>query len=256
MPERAATRADRPPFSNYGWRAKLGVIVPPTNTVNEAEWVLMVPEGVTIHSARMPLHPNIESADGERALFEDLERVSRDLAEAGVDVIAYGCTAGSMTAPLARLTDFMTAATGIPAIATAPAIVHALRRLGVRRIALATPYGDTLNAHESRFLADHGIKVVALAGLGYGERGPHEYVNIARVPVAEVFDFVISIDIEAAEAMVVSCTDFATASILARLEDALGKPVVTSNQATLWAALRAAKVDEAVPGYGRLLAQG
>src|SRR5690606_32966375 len=38
----------------YGWRARLGLIVPPTNTVNEAEWRIMAPEGVTIHSARMP----------------------------------------------------------------------------------------------------------------------------------------------------------------------------------------------------------
>jgi len=246
----------RPPFSNYGWRARLGVIVPPTNTVNEAEWGLMAPEGVTVHSARMPLHADTGGAEAERTLFDDLERASGDLAQAGVDVIAYGCTAGSMVAPMTRLTDFMTGATGIPAVATAPAIVHALGALGVRRVALATPYGEALNADERRFLAANGVEVVAAQGLGYGDGGPDEYVNIARVPVAEVFEFVRAADTEAAEAVVVSCTDFATSPIIARLEAALAKPMVTSNQATLWAALRAAGLDLAVPGFGRLLDHG
>src|SRR5690606_20084424 len=58
----------------YGWRARLGLIVPPTNTVNEAEWRIMAPEGVTIHSARMPLHTETDSDAGQAALYHDLGR--------------------------------------------------------------------------------------------------------------------------------------------------------------------------------------
>ena len=54
--------------TTYGWRAKIGVIVPPTNTVNEAEWQLMAPAGVSVHTTRMPLHEDTTSAAGTRAL--------------------------------------------------------------------------------------------------------------------------------------------------------------------------------------------
>ena len=72
----------------YGWRARLGVIVPTTNTVNEVEWNRMAPEGVTVHSTRMPLHEDTAGGEGRRALHSDIERASQDLARAGVDVLA------------------------------------------------------------------------------------------------------------------------------------------------------------------------
>jgi len=169
-------------YRPYGRRAKLGLIVPPTNTVNEAEWARMAPAGVTIHVTRMRLHADAQSPEGERQLYADLERATRDLAAASLDAIAYGCTAGSMTMPLAKLTDYMTSIAGIPCVATASALVLAGRALGVTRVALATPYHDALNEHERHFLAENGIEVVALKGLGIGAGGPHEYVRIARVP--------------------------------------------------------------------------
>lgn len=243
-----------PHYRPYGWRAKIGLIVPPTNTVNEAEWGRMAPEGVTIHVTRMALHTDTSSPEGEQRLYADIERATRDLAQAGLDAIAYGCTAGSMVMPLGRLTDFMAGVAGVPCVATAPSLVHACRALGAERVALATPYHDALNEHERRFLAQNGIEVVALKGLGIGAGGPHEYVRIARVPKDEVAAHARSVDCPAAQALVVSCTDFATLEAIPALERALGKPVVTSNQATFWAALRAAGVDDRLEAGGRLLA--
>jgi maleate isomerase/arylmalonate decarboxylase len=243
-----------PHYRPYGWRAKLGLIVPPTNTVNEAEWARMAPEGVTIHVARMRLHADTTSAEGKRQLYADIEKAVRDLAAASVDAVAYGCTAGSMVMPLERLTDFMSGVAGVPCVATAPSLVHACRALGAARVALATPYHDALNEHERHFLAENGIDVVALAGLGIGAGGPHEYVRIARVPKDEVARHARAVDRPEAQALVVSCTDFATLEAIPALERALGKPVVTSNQATFWAALRAAGVGDRFASFGRLLA--
>lgn len=242
-----------PHYRPYGRRAKLGLIVPPTNTVNEAEWARMAPEGVTIHATRMRLHADTQSPEGERQLYADIERATRDLAAASLDAIAYGCTAGSMVTPLAKLTDYMTGIAGIPCVATAPALVLACRALAVTRVALATPYHDALNEHERQFLAANGIDVVALKGLGIGAGGPHEYVRIARVPKAEVLAHARSVDRPEAQALMISCTDFATLEAVPELERALGKPVVTSNQATFWAALRAARIDDRLPSFGRLL---
>lgn len=244
--------ADRP-YRNYGARARLGLIVPPTNTVNEAEWQQMLPAGVTLHSARMPLHADTSSSEGKRMLYEDIRRYAGDLAKASPDVIAYGCTAGSMVTPITALTDFMREVTGIPSVATAPSLVLAARVFGATRVSVATPYHDALNEHERHFLAECGIEVVAMSGLGIGAGGPQEYVRIARVPVADVYAHVRAVDRPDAQAIIVSCTDFATLEILPRLERELGKPVVTSNLATFWQALRTSGVADRIEGYGRLL---
>ena len=94
----------------------------------------MVPAGVTIHVTRMELHADNSSPAGERQLYADIEKATGDLAFASLDAIAYGCTAGSMVMPLAKLTDFMTGVAGVPCVATASALVHACRALGLARV--------------------------------------------------------------------------------------------------------------------------
>ena len=236
-------------YRPYGWRAKIGLIVPLTNTVNEAEWARMAPEGVSIHVTRMTLHPGGDAA----ALDRDIAAAIASLTPAGPDVIAYGCTAGSMVSPLDSLSTRMRELSGVAAVATAPAIVHALRAFGAKKIALATPYHDTLNRHEIEFFAANGIATLSEKGLGIGAGGPHEYVNIARVHKDKVLEHAHSADHPEAEALVISCTDFATLEALPVLERELGKPVISSNLATWWQALRAAGVDDRLTGFGRLL---
>lgn len=239
----------------YGHRAKLGVIVPPTNTANEAEWARMVPGGVTIHAARMPLHADTGSEAGKRALYADLEKAARDLAQARVSVIAYGCTAGSLVSPITQIAQTMTGWTGTPAVTTAQALVEALRALDARRIAIATPYHDALNEHERHFLVEQGFEVLHIAGLGIGAGGAHEYRRIIEVPLEQVYAHALACDRAEADALLISCTDFPTLPLIPRLEAKLGKPVVTSNQATLWAALRRAGVADALQDFGILFAR-
>ena len=241
------------PYRPYGWRAKLGLIVPPTNTVNEAEWARMAPEGVTVHSMRMPLHADTTSTEGKRALHDDIRHAVTELAKADLDVIAYACTAGSMLLPLDQLPSFMETSGARRAVATAPSLVHACRALGLARIALATPYHDALNMHEKEFFEASGVEVVNLRGLGIGAGGPGEYIQIAQVPKAQVYEHCRAADVREAQGLVISCTDFATLEAIPRLEREIGKPVFSSNSATFWAALRAAGVPDRIPGWGSLL---
>ena len=238
---------------SYGWRAKIGVIVPPTNTVNETEWNLMAPEGVSVHSTRMPLHSDSSSEKGKQALYQDIKIATSYLTLAGLNAIAYGCTAGSMILPLTELSEFMGELANVPCVTTAASIVNALKILGVSKVALATPYHDLLNQHEVEFLGKVGITVVHEQGLGIGAAGPHEYIKIAQTPAANVFEHVVSADRAEAEAMVVSCTDFPILNMIPDLEKHLRKPVITSNQATFWAVLRSARIDDQFEKYGILL---
>jgi maleate isomerase/arylmalonate decarboxylase len=237
----------------YGARARLGLIVPPTNTVNEAEWRAMIPPGVSFHTQRMRLHADVAGAAGQAALHADLDAAFAMLMPAGVAVIAYACTAGSMISPPEALPDALAARNGVAAVTTAAAIVAGLRALGVRRLSVATPYAQALNDHETHFLEGCGFEVAALIGLGIGAGGPHEFPRIARTPLDAVLAHARAAFVPGSDALLITCTDFPTLPLIEALEEELGVPVVTSNQATLRACLRAAGIMDGVPGAGRLL---
>lgn len=213
----------------------------------------MVPPGVDFSVVRIPLHGDTTSVEGKAHLYADLRKSIAQLAPAKPGVIAYACTAGSMSLPLDGLTSVMHEMAGVPAVATAPSLILACRALGLKKIAIATPYHDALNQHEVHFFEECGIKVLNIRGLGIGAGGPHEYVNLAKVPKEEVYRHARGTWVPDADGMVVSCTDFASLEAIPRLEQELGKPVLSSNTATLWQALRTAGVEARLTGFGRLL---
>jgi maleate isomerase len=102
----------------------------------------------------------------------------------------------------------------------------------VRSLAIATPYVEEVTTRLVSYLAESGVETVASSGLGL-------LGHIWRVPYQAVVDIVRAVDTPEAEAMYVSCTNLPTYDIIAPLEQALGKPVLTANQVTMWAALRA-----------------
>ena len=143
----------------------------------------------------------------------------------------------------------------VKAVTTSAAIVAALRSLGAVRLSIATPYGDTLNAHETSFLEGHGFHVERIVGLGIGEGGPSEYPLIAQTGIEKVHAHASAAFVPESDALVLLCTDFPTQPLIGALEAELGVPVVTSNQATLWACLRAAGLDDEPAALGRLAGQ-
>ncbi|CAM4295515.1 aspartate/glutamate racemase family protein [Bordetella muralis] len=238
-------------YRPYGWRAKIGLIVPSTNTINEPEFYRLAPEGVTIHTGR--------AINAGPATQENYDRMAQGVLEAAdliktaeVDVVAYGCTSGSIVCSLDELCDGMSERVGVPAIATAGAAVAALRALGAKRIAVGTPYIDFVNQRERDFLEQYGFDVVSIQGLDLGHT-QEERRDIGRVPPQSTFQLARAIDRTDADAIFLSCTNLATLDMIAAIEDELGKPVVTSNQATFWACLRLLGLSNAIPGYGRLL---
>jgi maleate isomerase/arylmalonate decarboxylase len=238
--------------SSYSQRARIGLIVPPTNTVNEAEWCRMVPDGVTFHTVRMPIHSAVHTDEERAALATEIAAKVEELAPARVDVVAYACTAGSMVTPPRSLPDAVTAQAGIPLVTTAAALVDALQALGAKRISVATPYHDALNRHEVAFLASAGIEVLSIRGLGLGANGPADYPLIAETPLDAVRDHARAAVVPGADALLISCTDFPTLPLIGDLEAELDIPVVTSNQATLWAALSVCALAGPEPRLGRL----
>jgi len=236
----------------YGSRARIGLIVPPTNTANEAEWHSMAPKSVSIHSARMPLHTDTNSDDGKAALYNDIEKFASDLSQAEVDIVVYGCTAGSMVTPVDSLARFITEKTDRKAVTTAQSIVEALQALQVVNIAVATPYFDAMNQHEKHFLSENGFNVVSMQGLGFGSSGVSDFRNICRIAPDKVAELARLVDQTDAEAVLLTCTDLSTLSVINSLEAELNKPVISSNSATFWSALRLCGINDKVEMGGTL----
>jgi maleate cis-trans isomerase len=245
---------NRPDERPSGWRAKIGVITPTVNTITEPELNRIAPQGVTVHFTRMPIHRHPEQ-DGFRSLFADLDARVGELATCGVDVVAYNCTVGSMSCPADVLLGRIRETSGVPAVATADAVLAAFRALGVSRVALATPYDEATNAHEADYLSRHGITVVASAGYPFTEGDAAAGRQYARVPPSGIYKHALSVDRPDADAIFVSCANFGSAGVVEALEEAAQKPVVTSNLACAWAAFRAAGIDDPIIGFGQLLGE-
>lgn len=239
--------------SVYSFRAKIGLLTLPTNTVNEAEWARMMPEGVTFHTHRMPLHPPAQTPEAVAAFNNDLDANVRLVAQARVDVVAYACTAGSMVTPAASMPEAIEARTGIPTVTTAAAVVEAAVRLGARRVSVITPYAEAVNDHEAEFLRSNGIEVLAINGLGIVIRGPADIPRISQTPLSAVRALAEQTFVAGSEALLITCTDFPSLPVIPELESALGVPVVSSNTATLHACLRKAGIHDRIENVGVLM---
>ncbi len=231
----------------YGRRLKIGLLVPSSNTTMEPEFNRMAPGGVSVHASRMMLEEVTP-----RRLIEMAEEAGKAaclLATAGVDVIVYGCTTGSLVGGVEweeKLVEDISEGTGTVAISTGRAVVDAIKALGGGRVAVATPYTYDLNDLERAFLEAHGVEVIAIKGLGLVRN-----LDIGRAEDSAVKALVRAIS-EGADLVFISCTNLPTISIIDDMESELGVPIVTSNQASMWVALRGSGVTR-IEGYGALL---
>jgi len=229
--------------------SRIGLLVPSSNTTVEPEFYRALPPGVTLHVARLFLTQIAPEAI--LSLVQDLETQSRGLASADVDVIVLGAAAPSFLKGLGydrELIRKIEAATGKRATTTSTALIEALRYLGVSRVVLGAAYDDKVNAIAKSFLEANGVEVLAAHGLGLVDN-----LVVGRLGVSSAYEVARKIDRPDAEAIVLACTNWKTMDAIERLERELGKPVVTTTQVSIWAALRAIGGIEGVPGYGRLL---
>ena len=240
-------RLNRP----YGWRGKIGLITPSPNNVNEPEWNRLVPPGVAIHTSRVLLSGAM-TLESYHDMARDLTRSAHELSHAEVDIVAFGCTSGSFLCPLDELTASISQKTGTPAIVTAGAVIMALRKLGIRKVALATPYLDFVNQREIEFLGEYGIGVTRCHGLNLGHNHA-ERRGMGHIPPQVFYRIACEIDSPDADAIFLSCANIATIDVIEEIEQTLCKPVVTSNVACLWACLRILGINSSITGYGRLL---
>ena len=211
-----------------------GVIVP-FDMALDAEMWRWAPDGVSLLFTRTPYNPMPVTVEMAEVVSDEaaIEQCTRDLLTVAPASYAYACTSGSFVRGLAgerRLVDVMRAVGKTDAVTTSGALLRALTRLGIRRIATATPYDAQVTERLTTFLKEADVEVVSSAHLGLSG-------EIWRVSYDETMQLVRDADSDDAEAIFVSCTNLATYDVIAPLEAELGKPVITANQVTMWGML-------------------
>jgi maleate isomerase len=230
----------------FGWRLRLGMIIPSVNTEAEPQIEAMLPPGVTLHTTRLKMD---EDPAKLLSFVERVEEGASLLADAGVDRILFHCTAVTTHDPGmgAQIRARIAKATAIPVTVTGEAIVAALKALGARKVVMVTPYVAAVNEREGAFLRHHGVTVLSDHAEGLIHARDFRAIEPFRW-----YRTVMDRRREDADAYVLSCAQVRVAEIIAALERDAGRPVVTSNQAAAWQALRDAGIADRRSGFGAL----
>ncbi len=233
-------------------RAAIGLVVLATDNTIEYEFRRMLTgiDGVAFYESRIYNAPDINPetlAEMEKGM---VVAASLILPGAPLDVMAYACTSGAMVigeeTVFARLRE---ARPGIPCTTPITGAMAGFGALGVKRIALLTPYVDEINQMMRRYIEERGVAVPVM-----GSYNHENDLEVARISADSVCQAALDLGRdESVDAVFVSCTSIRLVDFVEELEAELGKPVTSSNHALAWHCLRLAGYDDPLPGFGRLM---
>ena len=211
----------------------------------EYEFGQMAGPQTSIHAQRIK-----HTDDSEKSLLwlsTQAPQAAELLSHAKVQAICHGCTASGFLKTPQEDSDQakeLTAQTQIPCVTSAASIVGALRAVSAQKISVASPYEPWLNERVKIYLELAGFEVLAIAGLGTQAHG-----SISAPVIKALAHEVMRTN---TEALFISCSNFRTLSLITELENELGRPVITSNQASMWGALRSMNDLRTIKHAGKL----
>lgn len=227
-----------------------GALIPSTNTTCEIEYTRLLPADYQAHYGRM-MSSSPTKSPFSSPLDADLDYQAKLLGTAKVEMVMLVQTSASLHSAGydADVTRRMEAAAGVAAITSATAITRAITALKAKRIALVSPYSPPVNdAAKKLFEGGAGCEVVAVEGFAatdsyaIGALGPENARDaFSRINRPEI------------DAFIVPGGNFPTMSHVAGWEAEFKKPVVTTNQALIWAMLRQFGATQGLKGLGVLL---
>ena len=229
-------------------RANLGFILLSTDLACEIDTFTMAPKGVGVSFTRLHTDDYTTNETLAKHIDQMADAASRIQPEIKPDVISYCCTSGSIVigedkvcAEIKRGAPYATAMTLVSGV------VAALNQLQAKKIVIGTPYLDEINIVEKNFFENKGFDVLDIQGLNLGNG-----IEFGKITPDYIKDFALSIDQKEAEVIFLSCSGIRSLDIIEEVEATTGKPVITSNQAQMWYALRTAGVNDKLSGFGRI----
>ncbi len=215
--------------------ARVGLIIPSSNRLTEPQFRAYLPHDIAVHTTRLQMTGrHSKTLD---VLLREVETAASALADAKCDVIVFHCTGNSMEhGPEGerKLLEAVRSQSPAHALTTAQAVVDALNALAIGKLVMISPYDQSINDHEKDYLGRLGFTTLHDVALnvppsdGYISVPPSRWIEVAQQNRREE-----------ADGYFLSCTNTTQIDVIERLEASLGKPVVNSNQATIWACLKA-----------------
>jgi maleate isomerase len=240
-----------------GYRARIGVVVPSTNTIVEPEFHQMAPPGVTIHTGRIYIEqPDMHDDAAQQRLLDQvnasLEQAIRQVVSCRPEHLVIGMSGvafeGGRDGSAAFAKRYQALAS-LPITVATDALQRALTALGVRRVATFSPYGALTSDQVRRFLTESGFEVVRNARI----HGCTDALSIADVDEPRIRQALLEADSPDVEALVQIGANLPMVGLVEAFERELGKPVLAVNTLMLWDALRQVGIEDHIAGFGRLL---
>ena len=240
----------RKPFFDKGRhsRAKLGFILMSTDLAAESDFFDMAPNDVAIHITRLKTDDHTTNETLSKHIEFMADAASRIQPDTKPDVISYSCTSGSIVIGEEKIKEEIKkgAPYAIP-MTLVTGVVDALEELKVKNLVVGTPYLDEINTKEAEFLINKGFSVLNIQGLNLTKG-----IEFGTVTPEYWIKFALEINEAAADAIFLSCGGIRSTEVIDRIEQKVGKPVITSNQAQMWSCLRRAGVEDKILGFGEL----
>ena len=248
QPARSTVTPLRLRLEPVGARGRIGLLALATDVNSEQDLRRMAPDGVEIFTNRIA-NANPVTIANLRAMAGDVTRAAGGILPGNrIDVLVYGCTSGTVAIGAAEIARLIGAARpGLPCTDPISATLAACATLHARRVSLLTPYTAAVNDAIADDLRSRGLEVVSVAGFDLDQDD-----DMTAVPPAAILAAGVEVCDPRADLLFVSCTALRTSEVVGELEAALGRPVVASNPALLWHALRLIGNADPVHGYGRL----
>ena len=234
----------------YGHRARIGYTSPLFVTeVFAYEFYAIVPKGVTLMVTTLDIITR--SKDEVENSFDKSLRAAQEMAKGGADVVVLGGNPINLTLGVENLADLIAGLErkiGTRVTTSTTSQIKALTTLGASKIATVHPFTEAHASRHEDSIRKFGFEPAGTIGAGSALR------DVGRIPKATALDLARRVKDANPDADTIhfACAHWAVAEIIDTVEDELGVDVMTSHQAILWQALRAAGVDDAITGFGRL----
>lgn len=241
--------ADAASFDTRPAVLRLGLITLATDLTSEGDFArICAPRGIAVHATRVA-YQNPTTAGNLRAMQPRLAEAASLIAPGEtLGAVAYSCTAASVLIG----DDMVRQAVqhgrpGVPCVTPIGAALAGLRRLGARRISVLAPYTEAVTLPVCEFFSGNGFELCSAACFGLDDDR-----QMARLSPRSLIEASAEICDPQADALFISCTALRACEVAAAIEERIGRPVITANQAMIWGALRAAGHVDPVDGFGRL----
>jgi len=230
------------------------MVIPTVDFVQESDMTRMAPDGVTVHFTRKRLEPPFGPKELAN-LSSNLDECVKLLLPVKPNVIVFGDTSASFFGGPGhdqRMIQSMERVSGLKATVTSASVVAAMRTLGMKKICVLTPYQHEVNETLVNFFEGYGFKIMKM-------REPHLELHLdtdecpyTSMAPEKIYQCAKEAYVPEADGVFISCTTLRAVDAIEDLERDLEKPVVTSNQSTMWNALRMSGIKDKINGFGQL----